>query len=345
MDLVKKLVRKTILELTPYSSAREEYSGDEGIFLDANENPYESGINRYPDPLQLKLKVKLARLKQVNYENIFLGNGSDEPIDLLIRAFCEPGIDNIISIRPTYGMYKVCADINGVEFREVLLTKNFQIDKEGILEKTDTHSKILFLCSPNNPTSNSLYQDDIFFLLDNFSGIVVLDEAYIDFSREHSLLPYLDNYPNLVILHTLSKAWGMAGIRLGMAFASREIINVLNRIKYPYNINSLTQKYALDRLASPEEKNSWVKMILEQREILRIKLLANELVDEILPSDANFLMIKFRNPRQILKYLIDRKIIVRDRSNVPLCEGCLRITIGTPDENNTLLKALGDFTI
>jgi histidinol-phosphate aminotransferase len=343
MDLVKKLVRKNILELTPYSSAREEYSGEEGIFLDANENPYESGINRYPDPLQLKLKVRLSQLKQVNYENIFLGNGSDEPIDLLIRAFCEPGIDNIISIRPTYGMYKVCAEINCVEFREVMLTKNFQIDKNEILHKTDEHSKILFLCSPNNPTSNSLYKEDILYLLDNFTGVVVLDEAYIDFSRERSFLSHLNNYPNLIVLHTLSKAWGMAGIRLGMAFASRAIIMVLNRIKYPYNINSLTQKYAIDRLGKVDEKNNWVKMILEQREVLRNKLLDIKLVEKILPSDANFLMVKFNEPKPILKHLLDRKIIVRDRSYVPLCEGCLRITIGTAEENEALLRALNDF--
>jgi histidinol-phosphate aminotransferase len=345
MDLIKKLARKNILELTPYSSARGEYSGEDGILLDANENPYESGINRYPDPMQLKLKVKLSQVKQVNYENIFLGNGSDEPIDLLIRAFCEPGIDNIVSIKPTYGMYRVCADINHIEFREVLLTKNFQIDKEEILKESDCNSKLLFLCSPNNPTSNSLFREDIFYLLENFEGIVVLDEAYIDFSSERSLLTYLNNYPNLVILHTLSKAWGMAGIRLGMAFASREIINVLNRIKYPYNINSLTQKFAIERLSKVDEKKSWVKMILEQREILRIKLSVYEFVEEILPSDANFLMVRFRNAKPIYKYLLDQKIIVRDRSNIPLCEGCLRITVGTADENKTLLKAMQDFRL
>lgn len=343
MDLIKKLVRKNILELTPYSSARTEHSGEDGILLDANENPFDSGTNRYPDPLQLKLKVKLSQIKQVNYENIFLGNGSDEPIDLLIRAFCEPGIDNIISIKPTYGMYKVCADINHIEFREALLTKNFQIDKEAIQKKSDDNSKLLFLCSPNNPTSNSLYKEDIIYMLENFEGIVVLDEAYIDFSTEHSLLSYLENYPNLVILHTLSKAWGMAGIRLGMAFASREIINVLNRIKYPYNINSLTQKFAIERLNKIDEKNNWVKMTLEQREVLRVKLSAIKLVEEIFPSDANFLMVRFSNTKQIFRYLTDQNIIVRDRSYVPLCEGCLRITVGTPKENETLLKALHNF--
>lgn len=344
MDFIKNLVRKNILELTPYSSAREEYSGSEGIFMDANENPYESGVNRYPDPLQLRLKSRLAQIKNVNYENIFLGNGSDEPIDLLIRVFCEPGKDNIVSIKPTYGMYKVCAEINGVGIREVMLTKGFQIEKNEILKQADDQSKLLFICSPNNPTSNSLFREDIFYMLDHFNGLVILDEAYIDFSKEESLLPHLNDYPNLVILHTLSKAWGMAGIRLGMAFASREIIQILNRIKYPYNINSLTQKYALERLNSVIEKNTWVKMILEQREILRLKLLSNKLVKDILPSDANFLMVKFDNPATILKYLLSLKIIVRDRSHVPLCEGCLRFTVGTPDENETLLKALNDFT-
>jgi histidinol-phosphate aminotransferase len=344
MDFVKNLVRKNILELTPYSSAREEYSGSEGIFMDANENPYESGVNRYPDPLQLRLKSRLAQIKNVNYENIFLGNGSDEPIDLLIRAFCEPGKDNIVSIKPTYGMYKVCAEINGVGIREVMLTKGFQIEKNEILKQADDQSKLLFICSPNNPTSNSFFREDIFYMLDHFNGLVILDEAYIDFSREESFLPHLNNYPNLVILHTLSKAWGMAGIRLGMAFASREIIQILNRIKYPYNINSLTQKYALERLNNVIDKNTWVKMILEQREILRLKLLSNKLVKDILPSDANFLMVRFDNPAAILKFLLSMKIIVRDRSHVPLCEGCLRFTVGTPDENETLLKALNDFT-
>jgi histidinol-phosphate aminotransferase len=344
MDFVKNLVRKNILELTPYSSAREEYSGSEGIFMDANENPYESGVNRYPDPLQLRLKSRLAQIKNVNYENIFLGNGSDEPIDLLIRAFCEPGKDNIVSIKPTYGMYKVCAEINGVGIREVMLTKGFQIEKNEILKQADDQSKLLFICSPNNPTSNSFFREDIFYMLDHFNGLVILDEAYIDFSREESFLPHLNDYPNLVILHTLSKAWGMAGIRLGMAFASREIIQILNRIKYPYNINSLTQKYALERLNNVIDKNTWVKMILEQREILRLKLLSNKLVKDILPSDANFLMVRFDNPAAILKFLLSMKIIVRDRSHVPLCEGCLRFTVGTPDENETLLKALNDFT-
>jgi histidinol-phosphate aminotransferase len=343
MDLIRKLVRKNIFDLTPYSSARDEYTGEGGIFIDANENPFESEVNRYPDPMQLKLKVKLSQVKQVNYENIFLGNGSDEPIDLLIRAFCEPGIDNIVCMKPSYGMYKVCADISHVEFREVFLTRHFQLNKEAIVEAFDTNSKLLFLCSPNNPTSNSLYRNDILYMLENFPGIVVLDEAYIDFSKEESFLPQLGNFSNMVILHTLSKAWGMAGIRLGMAFASKDIIQVLNKIKYPYNVNSLTQKVALERLSKEDEKKSWVKQILEQREKLQVKLAELPVVEEILPSDANFLMVRCKNAKQVFRYLIGEKIIVRDRSNVPLCEGCLRVTVGTAAENEALLKALKNF--
>jgi histidinol-phosphate aminotransferase len=345
MELLDKLVRKNILDLTPYSSARDEYSGEEGILIDANENPYKSGINRYPDPLQLKLKIKLAQIKKVHYENIFLGNGSDEPIDLLIRLFCEPGTDNIVCIKPSYGMYKVCADINGVEFREVLLTPDFQINKDALMNAVDAHSKLLFLCSPNNPTSNSLYRDDIVYMLNNFPGIVILDEAYIDFSREESLLPQLANYPNLVILHTLSKAWGMAGIRLGMAFTSREIVQLLTKIKYPYNISSLTQQVVLERLAREEEMKLWVKQILEQRELMRIKLPENMQVVDILPSDANFLMVRFKETKKVFRYLLQKMIIVRDRSHVPLCEGCLRLTIGTAEENQALLKALKEFEL
>jgi len=343
MDLVNRLVRKNILNLTPYSSARDEYSGEGGILLDANENPFNTGVNRYPDPLQQKLKLKLSQIKQVSAENIFLGNGSDEPIDLLIRAFCEPGVDNIVCIKPTYGMYKVCADINRVDFREVLLTTRLQIDKGALLKASDNQSKLLFLCSPNNPTSNSFNRDDILFAISNFQGLVVLDEAYIDFSGENSLLPLLASYPNLVILQTLSKAWGMAGIRLGMAFASGGIVRVLNRIKYPYNLNSLTQQFALERLSKKKDKENWVRMILDQRVELYAKLSAKELVIDILPSDANFLMVRFANAKQVFRYLMEKKIIIRDRSSVPLCEGCLRFTIGTAEENEALLKALDGF--
>ena len=343
MTRVDQLIRKNIKDLIPYSSAREEYTGESAIFLDANENPYNSGTNRYPDPLQSALKLKISQLKNVAADRIFLGNGSDEPIDLLIRAFCEPGSDNIISIKPSYGMYKVCADINNVEFREVLLNQNFQIDKEGIVKVADRNSKLLFLCSPNNPTSNYLYREDIQYILEVFNGLVILDEAYIDFSGEASLLNLLANYPNLVILQTLSKAWGMAGLRLGMAFASKEIIDILTRIKYPYNINILTQQFVYDRLNKVEEKENWVKMILEQREVLRKRLEKLPFVENILHSDANFLMVRFTDPKKVYQFLTGRKIIVRDRSRVPLCEGCLRITIGTPDENETLIKALQEY--
>lgn len=340
MSLVKKLLRKNILEMIPYSSARDEYSGEEAIFLDANENPYETGINRYPDPIQSKLKAKIAQIKNVNHENIFLGNGSDEPIDLLIRAFCEPGQDNIVSIKPTYGMYKVCSDINNIEFRECLLTKDFQIDKEGLLKLVDKNTKLLFLCSPNNPSSNSLLFEDILYLIEHFEGLIIVDEAYIDFTANTSLLIELNEFPNLVILQTFSKAWGMAGIRLGMAFAQKEIIQALNKIKYPYNINILTQRQALERIGRSEEKELWVKNIIEQREYLTQKLSEIPLVKEILPSDANFLMVRFDEPKKVFDYLIQKKIVVRDRSKVPLCEGCLRFTIGIKAENDELLKAL-----
>ncbi len=343
MSLVKQLIRKNIEELVPYSSARDEYSGDDAVFLDANENPFDTGANRYPDPSQSKVKVKISQLKNISFERIFLGNGSDEPIDLLIRAFCEPGEDNIISIKPTYGMYKVCANINNVEFREVLLDDKFQIDKEGIAKVADSNSKLLFICSPNNPTSNSMYRNDIIYLLDTFTGLVVVDEAYIDFSGETSLLAQLDNYPNLVVLQTFSKAWAMAGVRLGMAFASREIIDVLNKIKYPYNINILTQRLVLERLDKVDEKNKWVEIILKQREILRVELGKSGLVENILPSDSNFLMVRFRDAKRVFNYLMDKKIIVRDRSKVALCEGYLRITIGLSDENKFLLKALSEY--
>jgi histidinol-phosphate aminotransferase len=343
MTKIKNLLRKNILELTPYSSARDEYSGEDAIFIDANENPFNTGVNRYPDPLQLKLKEKISKIKNVPAGQIFLGNGSDEAIDLMMRAFCEPGIDNIVSIKPTYGMYKVCADINNIEFREALLTSNYELDKETILGLVDEKTKLMFLCSPNNPTSNSFNRADIIFLIKNFNGLVILDEAYIDFSKERSFINMLNDHSNLIIFQTLSKAWGMAGVRLGMAMASREIIEVLNRIKYPYNVNILTQRVALERLEKEDEKEIWVKAILEQRKYLNHKLREFPYVKGILPSDANFLMVKFDKPKDVFKFLMDHKIIVRDRSKVELCEGCLRITIGTSEENELLLKALKSY--
>ena len=329
--------------MTPYSSARDEYSGEDAIFIDANENPFNTGVNRYPDPLQLKLKEKISKIKNIPAGQIFLGNGSDEAIDLMIRAFCEPGVDNIISIKPTYGMYKVCADVNNIEFREALLTSNYELDKETILGLVDSKTKLMFLCSPNNPTSNSFNRADIIFLIRNFNGLVILDEAYIDFSKERSFTEMLSDFPNLIIFQTLSKAWGMAGVRLGMAIASYEIIEVLNRIKYPYNVNILTQRLALERLKKEDEKEIWVKTILDQREYLNHKLGEFSFVKGILPSDANFLMVRFDKPKDVFKFLMEHKIIVRDRSKVELCEGCLRITIGTEEENELLLKALKSY--
>ncbi|MBN1145147.1 MAG: histidinol-phosphate transaminase [Bacteroidales bacterium] len=340
---INLLIRKNIRSLVPYSSARDEYKGEEAVFLDANENPFNTPLNRYPDPHQLKLKKTISTIKNVPAECIFLGNGSDEAIDLLIRAFCEPGVDNIVSIKPTYGMYKVCADINNVEFREVLLNKDFQPDTEGLLKRADNNSKLLFLCSPNNPTSNSFKKEDLLHLVKKFPGLVIIDEAYIDFSGAGTLTGELGNYPNLVILQTFSKAWGMAGVRLGMAFAGKEIIDVLSHIKYPYNINVLTQRTALECLSDTRKKDTWIREILDQREYLRKELSRLPMVKHILPSDANFLMVRFDNPQEIFHYLINKKIIVRDRSKVILCEGFLRITVGSEAENSELVKALQQY--
>lgn len=340
---INNLIRENIRKLVPYSSARDEFQGEDAIFLDANENPYNTTLNRYPDPRQLRLKQTIASIKKVAAEKIFLGNGSDEAIDLLIRAFCEPGTDNIVSIKPTYGMYKVCADINNVEFREALLTGDFQPDTTQLLNASDANSKLLFLCSPNNPTSNSLNKNDVVKLITEFPGLVIIDEAYIDFSTAESFSGLLDRYPNLVILQTFSKAWGMAGVRLGMAFAGKEIIAVLNRIKYPYNINILTQRTALERLNDTANKDNWISMIIKQREYLARELAKLPMVKRVLPSDANFLMARFDNPREVFAYLTAKKIIVRDRSKVSLCEGFLRITVGTETENLALISALQQY--
>ncbi|MBN1159408.1 MAG: histidinol-phosphate transaminase [Bacteroidales bacterium] len=340
---IHSLLRKNIRSLTPYSSARDEYAGGDAILLDANENPFNDPYNRYPDPHQQKLKSRIAALKSVKPGNVFIGNGSDEAIDLLIRAFCEPRVDNIISISPTYGMYRVCADINDVAYRPALLTPDRQLDILSIQELTDENSKLLFLCSPNNPTSNSFRRDDMKYLIRTFEGIVVLDEAYIDFSVEATFLRELNSFPNLVILQTLSKAWGMAGIRLGMAFADEAVIGVLDRIKYPYNINALTQQMALEGIGDEARKQEWVRIILKERASLGQKLLGLNIVRDVLPSDANFLMVRFENPQGVFRYLTDHKIIVRDRSGVELCEGFLRITIGTADENMMLMEALSRY--
>ncbi len=337
---LNRLIRNNIKSLTPYSSARDEFKGDAAVFLDANENPFNEPVNRYPDPLQIKLKHQIANIKNTTPENIFLGNGSDEAIDLVIRAFCEPGKHNIVAIDPTYGMYKVCADINNVEYRKVPLTSEFEINPEALLEQTDENTRLVFVCSPNNPTSNSFRPDNIQKVIKSFDGIVVLDEAYIDFSSGKGFLPLLPEYPNLIIFQTFSKAWGMAGIRLGMAFADEKIISILNKIKYPYNINVLTMATAMKSLQNIRRKERWVAEILYQRSVLREELEKVPVVLKVFPSDANFLLIKVTQPREIYNYLVDNKIVVRDRSKVSLCEGCLRVTVGTANENNRLIKAL-----
>ncbi|MBN1184327.1 MAG: histidinol-phosphate transaminase [Bacteroidales bacterium] len=341
---IDDIVRPNIKGLVPYSSARNEYTGKNAIFLDANENPFNAPLNRYPDPLQFDLKRKISRIKNVAVEKIFLGNGSDEPIDLLIRAFCEPGADNIISISPSYGMYEVCADINNIEFRKVLLTPDFQLDVEPLLKVADAKSKILFLCSPNNPTSNCLKREDMIKVIEEFKGLVVIDEAYIDFAPCTGMLDILDKYKNMVILHTFSKAWGLAGIRLGMCFADPQIIDYLNKIKYPYNINILTQNKAFELIENYEkEKDGWVKTIVEWRERLIKKIGEKKFTIQVYPSDANFFMAKIDDPKRLLTYLRDQGIIIRDRSKVALCEGCLRFTVGTPEENTLMLDKLVEY--
>ncbi len=339
MDL-SKLLRKNIAGLKPYSSARDEYSGGAMVFLDANENPFNQPYNRYPDPLQRELKEKIAVLKNISKQNIFLGNGSDEPIDLLIRAFCEPGTDNIVTFNPTYGMYQVAADINNIEVKKVSLSENFDIDAEELLEATNANTKLIFLCSPNNPTGNSLSSEEIQKVIDDFDGLVVLDEAYIDFAPGKSFLPKLNENANLVILQTFSKAWGMAGIRLGMAFASAELISILNKIKYPYNLNILTQQKALELLNKTEEVKKWVKLLIAERIKMADLIKDFPFVIQVYPSDANFLLVKMHDAEGIYNYLVEKGIIVRNRSKVHLCTNSLRITIGSSEENNALLQAL-----
>ncbi|MDA3879993.1 MAG: histidinol-phosphate transaminase [Prolixibacteraceae bacterium] len=337
---VGSLLRPNIANLTPYSSARDEFSGSASVFLDANENPYETGYNRYPDPYQMEVKKRIAEIKGVQTEQIFLGNGSDEPIDLLFRAFCNPGVDNVVAIEPSYGMYTVSAGINDVEVKKVLLTENFELESEKLLAVTNDKTKLVFLCSPNNPSGNLLNSDEIINIVKNFRGIVIVDEAYIDFAPGKTLLSEINNYPNLVILQTFSKAWGLAGIRLGMAFTSPEIIGILNKIKYPYNINSLTQQKVIETLNNTEQKENWVKTIINERERLAKELKQFNFVKKIYPSDANFLLVKMDRAREIFEYLMKKGVIVRDRSKVALCEGSLRITVGSPKENDKLIQHL-----
>ena len=338
-----ELLRSNIRSLQPYSCARDEFKGEASVYLDANENPYNAPYNRYPDPLQWEVKELISGVKNVPAENIFLGNGSDEPIDLVYRAFCEPRVDNVVAIEPTYGMYKVCANINDVEYRKVLLDQNFDFEAERLLAACDAHTKVIWLCSPNNPTGNSLNRQEIVKLLSSFGGIVILDEAYIDFAAEGSFSEFLSQYPNLIILQTFSKAWGSAAIRLGMAFASVEIIAVLNKIKYPYNVNILTQKQALEILKQADQVKEWVRILLTEREVLSARLKELTFVQHIYPTDANFVLVKMDDANAVYDYLVDKGIIVRNRNTVSLCLGCVRITVGTPEENEILLAELKKF--
>ncbi|MCA4898011.1 MAG: histidinol-phosphate transaminase [Cytophagales bacterium] len=334
------LVRQNVRDLKPYSSARDDFQGVAQVYLDANENPNPSAYNRYPDPLQRELKKRIGLIKGVDPKNIFLGNGSDEPIDLLFRAFCEPGIDNVVIPQPTYGMYAVSANINNVKIKSSLLTEDFDLDVNAILTTIDSNSKLLFLCSPNNPSGNLLSRQKVIDLLKVFSGLVILDEAYIDFAGTESYATMLQEYHNLVVLQTLSKAWGLAAIRLGMCFAHEGVIDILNKIKPPYNISILTQQVALAQLDHEPRKNQWVTEIVRERNQISAALAALPVVLHVLPSDANFLLVKVRNAKEVYQKLIRAGIVVRDRSSVILCDDCLRITIGTPEENQKLLSAL-----
>ena len=341
---LERLVRPNIWSLAPYSSARDEYFGKEAhVFLDANENPYNAPYNRYPDPLQRELKGLLEKVKGVPADMIFLGNGSDEAIDLPYRIFCEPGRDNVVAIAPTYGMYKVCADINDIEYREVLLDDDYQMQAEKLLAACDEHTKIIWICSPNNPTGNSLDRDEILKVIEAFQGIVIVDEAYIDFAQQKSLRQELPTHPNLIILQTMSKAWGSAAIRLGMAFASKEIIAIYNKVKYPYNVNMLTQQQAIEMLKDPYEVDKWVKILLAERSRLMQAFLELPICETIYKTDANFFLAKMTDAKAIYDYLVENGIIVRNRSRIQLCANCLRITIGTRTENNELLSALRQY--
>lgn len=338
---IQHLIRPSIKALKPYSSARDEFKGskDNLIFLDANENPFENGVNRYPDPQQGELKALISEIKGIPTENILLGNGSDEVLDLLIRMFCEPNKDNIVILPPTYGMYEVLANVNAVESLKInLLSDSFQPYPTAILEAKNADSKILFLCSPNNPTGNSFEPSTIEYLLKNFNGIVVVDEAYIDFSKQPSWLSRLNEFPNLVVTQTLSKAFGMAGIRLGMCFASEEIIATLNKIKPPYNINVLTQNKAIEGLSKMILVQNQISYLLDDRQVLMEALKTVDFIEKIYPSDANFVMVKVDNANKRYQQLIDKGIVIRNRTTQPLCENCLRLTVGTPQENKRLIK-------
>ena len=339
MDL-NRLVRKNIQSLKAYSSARDEFKGEASVYLDANENPLNGPYNRYPDPLQWKLKERVSKIKGVEVDKIFFGNGSDEPIDIVYRVFCEPGKDNVVAIDPSYGMYKVCADINNVEYRQVLLNDDYRLNADLLLKKVDEQTKLIFLCSPNNPSANILDKSEVLKVITSFKGIVIIDEAYIDFSIENSWLPDLDTYPNLIVLQTFSKAWGLAAIRLGMAFASVEIISYFNKVKYPYNINILTQNFVLEELNITSLKEEWVKTLIAQREWLNNNLGQVSFVEKIYPSDANFILVKVKDANKTYNSLVEKGIIVRNRNSISLCRDCLRITVGTESENKILIESL-----
>lgn len=338
-----RLVRKNIISLAPYSTARDEYKGELGVFLDANENPFENGYNRYPDPRQSELKSVISRIKGVPVEQIFIGNGSDEAIDLALRIFCEPRIDNIVTIAPTYGMYGVAAAINDVEVREVALGDEFALSTKALLDACDARTKLIFLCSPNNPTGNSFAIDELRCLLDNFGGILVVDEAYIDFASQPSAITLLGEYENLVVLQTLSKAYGLAGLRLGLAFASEYIMQLFANVKYPYNVNLAGMERAMKLLA--RDVNGEIEQLKSERERLAAALAAMPCVDKVYPSEANFLLVKVQNARAMYDALIAEQIIVRDRSRVRGCDECLRITVGTPQENDRLLEIVENYRI
>ena len=342
MRTIKDLVRPNIWSLAPYSSARNEYSGHVAhVFLDANENPFNGPYNRYPDPLQERLKERLSEVKNVPAENIFLGNGSDEAIDLIYRCFCEPKKDNVVAICPTYGMYEVCANINDVEYRNVMLDENYQITADKLLAACDANTKAIWICSPNNPTGNDINGEEIEKVIENFDGIVVVDEAYIDFSKQKSFSRYINSETShVVVLQTMSKAWGSAAIRLGMAFAKKEIIGIFNKVKYPYNVNMLTQEQAMKRLKDTQPVEQWVNLLLQERERTMEAFGELPICEKIYPTDANFFLAKVKDAQKAYDYLVEKGIIVRNRTRVSLCNNCLRVTIGTREENNELIGAL-----
>ena len=341
------LIRENIKTLKPYSSARHEFTGKASVFLDANENAYGSPLaekfNRYPDPLQWQLKFQLARIKGVPAENIFIGNGSDEVIDLAYRIFCNPAKDNVIVCPPTYGMYEVSANINDVAIQKVNLTSNFQLDVQGILDAIDVHTKLIFICSPNNPTGNNMNREDVEMILNNFSGIVIIDEAYINYSKQKTFIQELAEYPNLIVMQTLSKAWGLAALRLGLCYASMDIIDLFNKVKPPYNINDASQQLALEALQNTVLVNEWIEACVSQKKML-IKEMSNfSFVKKVYPSDANFFLMKVKDADSVYNYLSTNEIVVRNRSKDQGCDNCLRITIGTPEENNNLLNVLNRY--